>query len=363
MEKIINLNNEQINQSKVSLEDVKNESNCGESGKILRSQRPLQTMGWYQPHELAGIVPDDVVRAFQHEQILSRRECRKKRYPNVPGANRKERKQNLNRQSNKIFNEFVEQYCVENNIDQMKLLENESERKEMVIENKVKNPRREKMACAMKIGSFDMEKFPRSKEALAFMTMYDSRETRNLLPKKFLALCGIKREALCRDKMKELEDPNMMSKRMVRCESYKFYNELIEDYCNKHGIDITLFTENSMNNKRKIPKERMDKLRYAKKKNQKFKANNRKMKPSLSKSSEESPKRYWNQSKSRSNQDAVTASPSTSILAKYSERRFWTTDRSQTKMESTNFNSNSPKERLEENFVIPESQAYSTESH
>uniref|UniRef100_A0A7M5WSD1 Uncharacterized protein n=2 Tax=Clytia hemisphaerica TaxID=252671 RepID=A0A7M5WSD1_9CNID len=198
-------------------------------------------MGWYQPHELAGIVPDEVVRAFQHEQTLSRRECRKKRYPNVPGANKKERKQNLNRQSNKNFNEFAEQYCVENNIDPMKLLENKSESKEMVIENKAKNPRREKMACAMKIGSFNMEKFPRSKEALAFMTMYDSRETRNLLPKKFLALCGIKREALCRDKMKELEDPNMMSKRMVRCESYKFYNELIEDYCNKHDIDITLF--------------------------------------------------------------------------------------------------------------------------
>ena len=77
------------------------------------------------------------------------------------------------------------------------------------------------MACAMKIGSIDMDKFPRSKEPLEFMTMYDSHETRNLLPKKFIVLCGHKREALCREKMKKLEDANPLTKR-VRFLNYLF---------------------------------------------------------------------------------------------------------------------------------------------
>ena len=96
----------------------------------------------------------------------------------------------------------------------MKLLENESESKEMEIRKQAKDSRREQMACAMKIAKFNMDRFPRSKEPLEFMTMYDSHETRNLLPKKFIVLCGHKREALCREKMKELKDANPLSKRV-----------------------------------------------------------------------------------------------------------------------------------------------------
>ena len=85
--------NDQTDPSKEVLEGPENKLNhCDESGKILRSQRPLETMGWYQPHELSGIVPNDVVRAFQHEQTLIRRASRKKRFSNFEGANRKERK-------------------------------------------------------------------------------------------------------------------------------------------------------------------------------------------------------------------------------------------------------------------------------
>ena len=114
---------------------------------------------------------------------------------------------------------------------------------------------------------------------------------------------------------------------MVRCESYKFYNELIEDYCQKHDIDITLFIENRTKNKKGIPKDRKEKLRRAEKRNQM-------LIKATSKSSNRFPKRFWNQSKSRTREDITT--PITSILTKYSERRFWSTaDRSQDKINST----------------------------
>uniref|UniRef100_A0A7M5VEI5 Uncharacterized protein n=1 Tax=Clytia hemisphaerica TaxID=252671 RepID=A0A7M5VEI5_9CNID len=36
--------------------------------ELLRSQRPLETMGYYQLKELCGIVPDSAIVAFQGEQ-------------------------------------------------------------------------------------------------------------------------------------------------------------------------------------------------------------------------------------------------------------------------------------------------------
>ena len=58
--------------------------------KLLRSQRPLESMGFYQLIELAGIVPEEAIVAFQHEQRKYlegnlEREARK-------GSNRAEKK-------------------------------------------------------------------------------------------------------------------------------------------------------------------------------------------------------------------------------------------------------------------------------
>ena len=114
---------------------------------------------------------------------------------------------------------------------------------------------------------------------------------------------------------------------MVRCESYKFYNELIEDYCHKHDIDINLFIENRTKNKKGIPKDKREKLRGAEKRNQM-------LIKATSKSSNRFPKRFWNQSKSRTREDITT--PVTANLTKYSERRFWSkADTSQDKINST----------------------------
>ena len=118
---------------------------------------------------------------------------------------------------------------------------------------------------------------------------------------------------------------------MVKCESYKYYNELIEDYCQKHSIDMTLFVENRLNNKRGAPKDRLEKLRRAKKNQKSFTRSQRRA--NLSMSSKELPKRYWSESESRSSRN-ITSSSST--LTKYSQRHFKSTYRSQKEINEVN---------------------------
>ena len=87
--------------------------------------------------------------------------------------------------ANKLFNELVEQYCVENNIDPMKMLENESEI------DPSKNPNRcMNLAKDVRIGSgINLYTFPRSNEPIHLMVMYTNTEMGDTVPKPFIKQC------------------------------------------------------------------------------------------------------------------------------------------------------------------------------
>ena len=59
--------------------------------KVLRSKRPFDKMGFYQLHELSGIVPDSIFVAFQHEQQSFLENNLKKELKKAPNKRKKKR--------------------------------------------------------------------------------------------------------------------------------------------------------------------------------------------------------------------------------------------------------------------------------
>ena len=118
-----------------------------------------------------------------------------------------------------MFNELIEEYCHQNNIDPMKLLENERN------ENLTKGKRGGGVKLAsrdMKIKSINMGKFPRSKERIEFMFMYLPEETKDLLPRDFLSECHRLRGVWLKNRLNELKD---VKSTKIRRESKKFKDE------------------------------------------------------------------------------------------------------------------------------------------
>jgi len=235
------------------------------SDKVLRSQRPLEIMTFYQLEELSGIVPESVIVAFQYEQRKFLEKNLKKELKKASkGAEKKIARRKMVQIANRLFNELIEQYCVENNIDPMKLLENESE-----IDPKKHPNGRMQLAKDVHVGSgIDWNRLPRSKEPLHFMQLYRDLEMKDTIPIDVFKDCQRKREKFKQDQKKAVQKHNPITTHKILCETYKYFNELIEEYCQQNNIDMNQMISNrekSLAEKRKHVFDKRQQKRKGKK--------------------------------------------------------------------------------------------------
>ena len=109
------------------------------------------------------------------------------------------------KQSNKIFNELVEQFCVENDIDPMKLLENEAE-----VDPKMQTSQ---LAKDVHVGSgINWNGLPRSKEPIHLMAMYRELEMKDIIPNYVIKGCRKKMDRWREEKKKTTLQPNPVTK-------------------------------------------------------------------------------------------------------------------------------------------------------
>lgn len=106
----------------------------------------------------------------------------------------------------KYFNEMIENYCRENGIDPIRLLENGRENRKQQSENP-----QEHQAIFKELDRF---KYPRSQEPIELMKMYSHNELKTLLPKKFIADCNRTRMSWLREKEAELAENTPLTRKV-----------------------------------------------------------------------------------------------------------------------------------------------------
>ena len=51
-----------------------------------------------------------------------------------------------------------------------------------------------------------------------------------------------------KEKISELKENHPITRRKVQCQSFKYYNKLIKEYCAEHNIDLNSFIPNCKKN-------------------------------------------------------------------------------------------------------------------
>ena len=102
----------------------------------------------------------------------------------------------MEKDANQIFNELVENYCLENGIDPMTLFENGRINQQAACIDPENN---------LISGQLDITEYPRSQEPLVYMKVYSNEELVKFVPLRYIKECEEKRNLLFDRKMRFLE--------------------------------------------------------------------------------------------------------------------------------------------------------------